>query len=247
MNTGVNDPSPSKGSRLSFKRLIPLLAIASALAAFFVLGGNKYLTFEAFAAHREHLIHWYAANKMLAVLSYIVLYAVLVAVSVPGAIWITLGGGFIFGTAFGTVYVVIAATIGATLVFLATRYALRDVMQARAGNAIRRMEEGFRENALSYLLVLRLVPLFPFWLVNLVPALLGVPLTTYVIGTFFGIIPGSLVYASVGSGLGAIIDGGGEPDLKVIFSPEILGPIIGLVFLSLVPILYKKLKNKSGD
>jgi uncharacterized membrane protein YdjX (TVP38/TMEM64 family) len=247
LNTGANDPPPSKGSRLSFKRLIPLLAIAAALAAFFVLGGNKYLTFEAFSAHREHLIQWYAANKMLAVLSYIVLYAALVAVSVPGAIWITLGGGFIFGTAFGTVYVVIGATIGATLVFLATRYALRDVMRARAGNAIRRMEEGFRENALSYLLVLRLVPLFPFWLVNLVPALLGVPLTTYVIGTFFGIIPGSLVYASVGSGLGAIIDGGGEPDLKVIFSPEILGPIIGLVFLSLVPILYKKLKKKSGD
>jgi uncharacterized membrane protein YdjX (TVP38/TMEM64 family) len=243
----VNNSPPPACSRLSIKRLLPLLAIGVALAVFFLLGGKEYLTFEAFSAHREQLIHWYVANKMLAVLSFIILYAVLVAISVPGAVWITLGGGFIFGTAFSTVYVVIGATVGATLVFLATRYALRDVVQARAGTAIRRMEEGFRENALSYLLILRLVPLFPFWLVNLVPALLGVPLSTYVIGTFLGIIPGSLVYSSVGSGLGAIIDSGSEPNLKVIFSPEILGPIIGLFLLSLVPILYKKLKKRSDE
>jgi uncharacterized membrane protein YdjX (TVP38/TMEM64 family) len=107
------------------------------------------------------------------------------------------------------------------------------------------MEQGFRDNALSYLLFLRLIPLFPFWLVNLVPAFLGVPLWTYVIGTFFGIMPGSIVYTSVGNGLGAVFDQGRTPDLSIIFKPEILLPIIGLAVLSLVPVAYKAIKGKA--
>jgi uncharacterized membrane protein YdjX (TVP38/TMEM64 family) len=103
------------------------------------------------------------------------------------------------------------------------------------------MEEGFREDALSYLLVLRLVPLFPFFLVNLVPAVLGVPLRTYALGTFFGIIPGTFVYCLVGNGLGAIIDKGGEPDIGKIFEPEILSALIGLALLSLIPVVYKRI------
>ena len=101
------------------------------------------------------------------------------------------------------------------------------------------MEAGFRENALSYLLVLRLVPLFPFWLVNLVPAFLGVKLRTYVIGTFFGIIPGTLVYASIGNGLGSVLDQGRTPDLGIIFRVDILVPLIGLAVLALIPVGYK--------
>ncbi len=118
-------------------------------------------------------------------------------------------------------------------------------LRRRAGPWIGRLEAGFRENALSYLLVLRLVPLFPFWLVNLVPAFLGVPLTTYALGTFVGIIPGSFVYASVGNGLGAVFDAGGTPDLTIIFEPEILLPIIGLSLLALIPVVYKKFKGKA--
>jgi uncharacterized membrane protein YdjX (TVP38/TMEM64 family) len=106
------------------------------------------------------------------------------------------------------------------------------------------MEAGFRENAMSYLLVLRLVPLFPFWLVNLVPAFLGVPLRTYVIGTFFGIMPGTFVYASVGSGLGAILEAGESPDLGIIFKAEILIPLLGLALLALIPVIYKRIKTK---
>ncbi len=106
------------------------------------------------------------------------------------------------------------------------------------------MEAGFNENALSYMFVLRLVPLFPFWLVNLVPAFLGVRLQTYAIGTFFGIMPGSLVYASVGNGLGAVFEQGGTPDLGIIFTPEILGPILGLAALSLIPVIYKRIKSR---
>ena len=111
---------------------------------------------------------------------------------------------------------------------------------------VRRMEEGFRRNALSYLLVLRLVPLFPFWMVNLVPAFLGVNLRTYLIGTFLGIIPGGFVYASVGNGLGAVFDAGGTPDLGIIFEPEILIPIIGLALLSLLPIAYRMVRKARG-
>ena len=115
------------------------------------------------------------------------------------------------------------------------------------GTAARRMEAGFKANALSYLLFLRLVPVFPFWLVNLVPAFLGVPLRTYAIGTLIGIVPGSAVYCSVGNGLGAVFDAGGRPDLGIIFKPEILGPIIGLAVLSLVPIIYKRLKSGGSE
>jgi uncharacterized membrane protein YdjX (TVP38/TMEM64 family) len=109
------------------------------------------------------------------------------------------------------------------------------------------MEAGFRENALSYLLVLRLIPLFPFWLVNLVPAFLGVALGTYVFGTFVGIIPGSLVFASVGNGLGAVFDAGGTPDLGIIFEPAILGPILALSLLALLPVAYKRLTGKKVE
>jgi len=162
---------------------------------------------------------------------------------VPGAVWATLAGGFVFGTAVGGIYVITGATLGATAIFLIARYALADMLRRKAGAAIRKMEAGFNENALSYMFVLRLVPLFPFWLVNLVPAFLGVPLRTYVIGTFFGIMPGSLVYVSVGAGLGSVFEQGGSPDLGIIFTPEVLLPILGLAALSLVPVFYKRFKG----
>ena len=120
------------------------------------------------------------------------------------------------------------------------------LVAAKAGPALQRMEAGFRENALNYLLVLRLIPLFPFWLVNLVPAFLGVSLRHYVIGTFIGIIPGTFVYASLGNGLGAILDAGGAPDLKIIFSPEILIPIVGMAVLALLPVVYKRWKARQA-
>jgi uncharacterized membrane protein YdjX (TVP38/TMEM64 family) len=140
--------------------------------------------------------------------------------------------------------VVIAATVGATIVFLIARTALGDSLRRKAGPGMRRMEAGFRESAFNYLLFLRLIPLFPFWLVNLVPALLGVPLTTYVAATLLGIIPGGLVYASVGNGLGALFDAGGRPDLGIIFEPEIILPILGLAVLAILPVAYKKIRAR---
>jgi len=232
-----------KGGSFSPWRLIPLAVIVAGLVAFFAIGGGEYLSFQALKMHREDLLAWRDANMVVAIATFMVVYAVAVAFSLPGAVWLTLGGAFLFGTWAATVMIVIAATVGATAVFLVARYALGDFLRARAGPAMKKMEDGFRDNALSYLLVLRLVPLFPFWLVNLVPAFLGVSLGTYVIGTFLGIIPGTFVYCLVGNGLGAVFDVGGEPNLSIIFEPQILAPIVGLAVLSLIPIVYKRLKR----
>jgi uncharacterized membrane protein YdjX (TVP38/TMEM64 family) len=226
-------------------RFLPLAALAAGLVIFFALGLHRYLSFGALAENRDLLIRLVEDHPVTAPLAYISVYALAVAFSIPGAVVLTIAGGFLFGTWAGGLFVVVGATIGAVGVFLAARTAFGEGLRRRAGPWIARLEAGFRENALSYLLVLRLVPLFPFWLVNLVPAFLGVPLTTYALGTFVGIIPGSFVYASVGNGLGAVFDAGGTPDLTIIFKPEILLPIIGLSLLALIPVVYKKFKRKS--
>ena len=221
-------------------RLVPLIVVVGGLVAFFVLELDAYLSFEALRDHRQTLVAWRSDHFFLLVASFIALYGVMVAFSVPGAVWMTISGGFLFGPLAGTAATVVGATVGAVALFLAARYVLGDFLRAKAGPTVRKMEAGFRENALSYLLVLRLVPLFPFWLVNLVPAFLGVPLKTFLFATFFGIIPGTLVFTLVGNGLGRLLDAGEAPDLGIIFEPEILLPIAGLVVLSLIPVIYKK-------
>jgi len=238
-----SDSTQQAGRKFLTWRLLPLAAVAGGFVAFFAFGWNEYLSFETLREHRQALLAWRQDHYAVAALAFVAVYVLVVAFSLPGAVWMTIGGGFVFGAASATVYVVVAATLGAAAIFLAARYALGDVLRAKAGPAMRRMEAGFRENALSYLLVLRLVPLFPFWLVNLVPAFLGVPLRTFVIGTFVGIIPGSIVYCLVGNGLGAVFDAGETPNLGIIFEPEILAPIIGLAVLSVVPVIYKRLKR----
>lgn len=241
----TGSPPARKAGMLA--RVLPLLVLIAGLAAFFALGLHRYISFSTLAQHRQTLLAWVAEYGVLAGIAFAVVYAVVVAFSLPGGALLTLTSGFLFGVVGGTLCAVIGATIGATAVFLAARTALGDFLRAKAGAAVRRMEEGFREDALSYLLVLRLVPLFPFWLVNLVPAFLGVPLRTYVLGTFIGIIPGTLVFASVGNGLGSVFDAGGTPDLGIIFRPAILLPILGLAVLALIPVGYKRWKaRKSG-
>ena len=158
----------------------------------------------------------------------------------------TITGGFLFGWLGGGLIVVVGATIGATALFLIARTAVGSFLEAKAGPFVQKMEEGFRQNALSYLLAMRLIPLFPFWLVNLVPAFLGVSTTTYVVATFFGIIPGTFVYASVGNGLGALLDAEGSTEslLMTIFQPQFLAPLIGLAALAVLPVIYKKYQNR---
>ena len=224
------------------KRFLPLAILLLAIAAAFGLGLEDYISFSQLERHRAQLLGFVDRHPLLAPLAFMLTYAAVIALSIPGGAILTMAGGFLFGVAAATCYVVIAATCGATVVFLIARTALGDSLRHKAGPAMRRMEAGFRENALNYLLFLRLIPVFPFWLVNLVPAFLGVPLATYVLATLVGIIPGSLVYASVGNGLGAVFEAGGSPDLGIIFEPEIILPILGLAVLAILPVAYKKIR-----
>jgi uncharacterized membrane protein YdjX (TVP38/TMEM64 family) len=245
-------PPPGNGTGAKtplLRRLMPVFVVIAGFLAFFALELDTYFTFEALHDNSARLHEYVGMYGVLAILVFGVAYAVIVVIFPPGGSVMTIAGGFLFGTVVGGTTVVVAATVGATMLFLVARYALGDLLHRRAGPFVARMEAGFRDNALSYLLVLRLIPLFPFWLVNLVPAFLGVRTSTYVIGTFFGIIPGTFVYASVGNGLGAVFDAGETPDLGIIFEAEIFLPIIGLALLALLPVAYKRwhAHRNSGD
>jgi len=232
-------PGPSRGNS-PVRRLLPLLVIGSGFAVFFALGLDQYLSLEALKENRQQLLGWRDDNHLLAAFGFVAAYAVFTSFSVPVGLWLTLAGGFMFGVVGGGFLSLAGATIGATAIFLAARYAFADLLRQKVGSSITKMEKGFHENELSYMFILRLVPLFPFWLVNLVPAFLNVSTRTYVLGTFFGMIPGALVYAGVGNGLGQVFASDGSPDLNIIFRPEILAPIIGLAVLAMIPIVYKK-------
>ena len=236
--------------RVSAKRFLPLLVLLVGLGLFFAFDLQSYLSQDALAEHREWLKGEIAEYGLLANLIFVVVYAVAIAFSVPGGSFLTIVGGFLFGTVAGGISAVVGATIGAVGLFLAARYAFYDALHAKAGPALLKMEQGFKENAFSYLLFLRLVPLFPFWLVNLVPALLDVPLKIYVIATFIGIIPATFIFAGLGNGAGEILEAGGELDLSIIYNLEVLLPLLGLAFLALVPVFYKTWKarkDKAAD
>jgi uncharacterized membrane protein YdjX (TVP38/TMEM64 family) len=230
--------------RPSLKRWLPLLVLAAGLALFFGFGLNRHLSLDALAANRQKLAGWVDGHHFLAGPTYMLAYALVVAFSLPGAAIMTMTGGLLFGWMFGTLWAVIGATLGATLLFLAARTALGDSLRARAGPWMQKLEAGFQENAFSYLLALRLIPVIPFFVLNLVPAFLGVSLATFVLTTLIGIIPGAAVYAGLGNSLNTILDAGGTPDLRIIFKPEILLPICGLIVLSLVPVGYKWWKGR---
>lgn len=236
-------PTPTRVNRLA--RLTPILVIAAAAAAFFTFGLHRYLSFDVLRDSRAALIAWVADHRVLAPALYVLAYVVVTACSLPGALVMTLTGGFLFGTWFGGLLTVFGATLGATVLFLAARTALGDMLRAKAGGALAKLEDGFRRDAFNYLLVLRLVPIFPFFVVNLAAAFLGTGLTVFVVATFFGIMPGTLVYSSVGSGLGAVFDAGTDPDLRLVFSWPVLGPLLGLAGLALLPVIYKRLRPQS--
>lgn len=196
-------PVPRRSGAL--RRWLPLLVLAAVAALVFAMGWHRQLTIENIAANRDRLQELIAAHKVLALLAYVVIYTATVSLSLPGSLLLTLTGGLLFGWFVGGLATVVAATIGATIIFLIARTALGETLARKAGPSLVKLSDGFQRNALSYLLFLRLVPAFPFFLVNLAPALLGVPLRTYVIGTFFGIIPGTFAFASAGAGLDGVI------------------------------------------
>ncbi len=223
-----------------FKRLWPIAALLVAVALLVAFGPDSETILAALREHRETLIALVAEYVVIADLVFMAIYALAIALSIPGGAMMTIVGGFLFGPLRTAIYVVIAATVGATALFLIARSAVGDRLRARAGPWLGKMEAGFQENALSYLLVLRLVPLFPFFVVNLVPAFLGVRLRTYVVGTFFGIIPGTCVFALAGGGLGSALEASADFDISAVLTPEIVAALAGLALLALVPVAYRK-------
>jgi len=240
--------APGSEKKSAVKRFAPLLVIAAALAAFFALGGPEYVSLEALKENRESLTALVQNNLVLALIGFIALYATLTAISFPGASLLSIFGGFLFGTLVGGSAITIGATLGATVIFLAARYAIGDALTKKAGPYMQKFEAGLKENEISYLFILRLIPAFPFFIINIVPALFDVKLRNYVLTTFFGIIPGCFVYASVGAGIGAIFDSGEDVKLSGLMTePKILLPIIGLMALAALPIIYKKFKGSPAE
>ncbi len=230
----------------TIKRFLPLLVLITVLALFYIFDLGRFISFEALAEHKAWLSAWVAAHAIIAPLLYILAYIAVVAFSLPGGLVMTISGGLLFGANLGALYAVSGATIGATALFLIAKTSLGDFLLARAGESVKKMQAGFADNALSYMFVLRLVPLFPFFLVNLAPAFLGVPLRIYVIATFFGIMPATFVFALTGSGLGAVLDQGGDISLAHVMTPQLMAAFAGLALLAMVPVIYKKFQSKSG-
>ena len=178
----------------------------------------------------------------MAIFAFVLTYAIVVVAFPPSGTAMTLLGGFIFGTVAAGCYVVVGATLGATLLFVIAKTTLGESLEARAGPWLKKLEAGFQRDAFTYLMILRLIPLFPFWLVNIAPAFLGVRLRTFVLATLIGIIPGTFVYASVGSGLSRLV--GAEAPLSALAGVEFLAPAAGLLVLALLPMIYKRLTGR---
>lgn len=233
---------------VTLRRAAPILVLAAAMVLAAVLL-RDVVSFETLRTHRAALLEWRDRSYGLAVLGFLALQVVVVIVSLPGSFVMTVAGGFLFGLWPGTLYAVLAASFGATLVFLAARLGLG----ARAGARLRaaepegmsgRLASGLRENEVSYLLLLRLVPVVPFLVANLAPAFLGVRLRTFFLTTLFGVIPGTAATAWIGVGMGEIFARGETPDLSLFLSPSVLGPSLGLGVLAALPILFKRLRRR---
>ncbi len=237
--------------RVDAKRWLPLVLIGALVAAALASGAHEYATLSALRDNRDWLETQVAARFGLAAASFIALYALATAASLPTGTVLTLAGGFLFGPWTGAVLTVIGATIGAVGVFLAARTALGSSLKVRlerAGGALAAMEKGFREDALFYLLFLRLTPVFPFFVVNLAPAFLGVRLPLFVGTTLVGIFPGTLVYTFIGAGLGKALERTAEPSLDNLVSTEILLGLGGLGAMSLLAVLVRRvLRQRIGS
>ncbi len=238
----------SEPNQSAFLRRLPLIIIVAVavIGAFFL---RDYLTFDALRENREALLAFRDANYVLTVALFILAYVAIVAFSLPGATIATLTGGFLFATFPGALFNIIGATIGATAIFQAARWGFGEKLGAKlegSEGVVKKIKDGIDENQWSMLFLIRLVPAIPFFMANLIPSFLEVPLRRFVISTFFGILPGSVVYTSVGAGLGEVFARGETPNLGIIFEPAIIFPILGLCVLAALPIVINAIRGKKG-
>ena len=234
-------PTTVELSSTTLARILILTILALGIGTFVYFDLGQHFSFESLKANRNSLLAYSNANFATAVTIYVLIYILQTAFSLPGAAVMTLAGGFLFGSILGTLFANVGATTGATLAFLAARYLLRNWVEGKFGNRIEPIQAGFAKNAFSYLITLRLIPAFPFFLVNLVAGLTRVNLATYILATSIGIIPGSFVFAFAGRQLGSI------NSLREIASPPVLMAFTLLGLLALMPIAYRKFVEKRNS
>ncbi len=250
----------------SMKRWLPLAILASLMALGFAMGWHRYLSFKTIGLNYETLKAFISDNFALALAAYMALYIAVVALSAPGGLIMTLAGGLLFGWQVGIPATVISATIGASILFWIARSSFGETLAAKAGPTLEKFRAGFNENALSYLLFLRLVPIFPFVLVNIAPALLGVPFRTYVLGTFLGIIPGTAAFSVTGAGLASVVEAQNQAyqaclatkpanpdsacpytiDTSALLTKELIAAFVLLGIVSLIPVALKFLRGRNA-
>lgn len=254
------EPTAAAAAERGLARWLPLAAILGLMALAFAMGWHNYLSFKTIGLNYDVLKAFIEANLPLALAAFMLVYIAVIALSLPGGLVMTIAGGLLFGWKIAAPATVVAATIGATIVFVVAKTSFGEVLAAKAGPWLARLRQGFQENALSYLLFLRLVPAFPFVVVNLAPALLGVPLRTYVLGTFLGIIPGTTAFSVAGAGLGSVVEaqnrlykacaarhpGGADAacpytiDASALVTAELLAAFALLGVVALIPVALKK-------
>jgi uncharacterized membrane protein YdjX (TVP38/TMEM64 family) len=246
--------------RARLRRFAPVAVIVFAMLAVFASGAHRHLSLETLVQHRM-AIDAFMTHHMIAALGvFVAVYIVVVALSIPGALFLTITGGILFGALIGGAASVTGATIGATLIFLIARSACGENIVRRAGPLACKIAEGFRQDAFSYLLFLRLVPAFPFFLVNLVPAVAGVKLRTFMTATAIGIVPATFAFAFFGSGLDSVIAAqegsygaclaAGRSECPIHFdpgalvTPQLLAAFAALGALALIPVIVKRLRRR---
>ncbi|MBC7962675.1 MAG: TVP38/TMEM64 family protein [Steroidobacteraceae bacterium] len=225
---------------MNYTKLFVFALAASAIGLFFYLDLRHFLTLEALKANHQALLLFYETHAVLMVTGFMALYILQTALSLPGATLLSLASGAIFGAATGTLYAVIAATVGAALAFLAARYLLRDFVISKFGGKLEKLNRELEQRGFNYLLFVRLVPLFPFFLINLAAGLTKLPLRTFVIATSIGIIPGGFVYVNAGASLATITS------LSGVATPRVIGSLVLLGLFALAPIIYTRVRGAGG-
>jgi uncharacterized membrane protein YdjX (TVP38/TMEM64 family) len=261
MTMSSQPPSEATAPRRSVRRWLPLAIIVVATALVFGLGWHRHLSVETLVRNHDAVHAFIGSTRIVAIAAYVATYAVAVALSLPVGLFLTLAGGILFGGVTAGLAAIVGATIGATIIFLIARSAFGEHLVRLAGPTAEKVAEGFRADAFSYLLFLRLVPVFPFFLVNLVPALAGVRLATFISATVIGIVPATFAYAFVGAGLDSVIRAQGaiyhacvaagrancrvDFDLKAAVTPELLAALAALGFIALVPVVVKRWRSRA--
>jgi uncharacterized membrane protein YdjX (TVP38/TMEM64 family) len=261
-HAAVPSPGPSLAGSARLRRFLPFAAVILALAVILAMGWHRQLSFETLVRHRAGIDAFVAEHYAAAVAVFVALYVAVAALSVPGAAVLTICGGILFGWLVGGLAAIAGATAGATIIFSIARTACGESLLRCAGSRAQSIAEGFRSDAFSYLLFLRLVPIFPFWLVNLAPALVGVRLVTFVGATALGIVPGTFAYALVGEGLDSVIRAEGAAfraclaagssdcqlhfDMAAALTPQLLAALVALGLIALIPVLLRRRRARNA-